>query len=181
MAAKRQTTMFSYMTGSKEATANADSEKSSSDDSDSDMSVQEDTALPPEKQPRLSNVKQRSFRSAWLSEYSWLVYENENMTCNVCTRAGKKNPFTSGCTNFQNSILMRHKISKDHVESVKVLEMQKHFKTSTSNAVEVERTKHLGQQMVRWSNSYVQFMLWQKRTALLIYRFNGTSSIKWNN
>ena len=75
MAAKRQTTMFSSMAG----TANADSEKSRSDDNDSDMSVQEDTALPPEKQPRLSNVKLRSFRSAWLSEYSWLVYENEHI------------------------------------------------------------------------------------------------------
>ena len=80
------------------------------------MSVQEDTALPQEKQPRLYNVKQHSFRSAWLSEYSWLVYENEHMTCNVCTHAGKKKPFTSECTNFQNSTLMRYKISKDDVE-----------------------------------------------------------------
>ena len=47
--------------------------------------------------------KDRKFLSSWLGHYKWLRYENDLMFCDTgLTAKACSNPFTEGCTNFQN-------------------------------------------------------------------------------
>lgn len=55
------------------------------------------------------------------------------MTCTVCIKTGKKNPFTTGCTNYQHSTLTRHESSNDHRDGLKNLALQKNFQTALRN------------------------------------------------
>ena len=47
-----------------------------------------------------------------------------------CTKAAKKNAFTSGCKNFQRSALVPRMSQVDHKRSTKVLIRQKKFKAA---------------------------------------------------
>ena len=47
-----------------------------------------------------------------------------------CTKAAKKNAFTSGCKNFQRSALVPRMSQVDHKSSTKVLIRQKKFKAA---------------------------------------------------
>ena len=74
----------------------------------------------------------------WLKEFGWLQIRGSGddllMICRDCTKAGKKNAFTSGCKNFQRSALVRRMNQVDHESSAKVLLQQKHFKAASYNA-----------------------------------------------
>ena len=68
----------------------------------------------------------------WLKEFGWLQTRGPGddllMICKNCTKAGKKNKFTSGCKNFQRSALVRLMNQVDHKSAAKVLLQQQHFK-----------------------------------------------------
>lgn len=66
------------------------------------------------KAPKPDSKVKREFRKEWLEQHFWLSYENNKMTCSVCTSEGKDNPFTSGCMNFRSSTLTRHIASNQH-------------------------------------------------------------------
>ena len=53
-----------------------------------------------------------------------------SMICKDCTKAAKKNAFTSGCKNFQRSALVPRMSQVDHKSSTKVLLRQKNFKAA---------------------------------------------------
>ena len=60
------------------------------------------------------NVPKREFNPAWLEKNPWLKFDNKKMTCEICISEGKDNPFTSGCTNFRHSTIVRHINSNQH-------------------------------------------------------------------
>ena len=48
------------------------------------------------------------------------------MKCDICLRAGTENPFAAkdGCSNYQNSTLVRHQESKGHVSAIKTSKLR---------------------------------------------------------
>ena len=78
------------------------------------------------------------FLDKWLKEFGLLQTRSSGddllMICKDCTKAGKKNAFTSGCKNFQRSVLVHHMNQVDHKNSAKVLLQQQHFKAACDNA-----------------------------------------------
>ena len=57
------------------------------------------------------------------------------MFCDTClTAKACSNPFTEGCTNFQNSTLLRHQDSKVHETSIKTVQLKSHFSRARSGA-----------------------------------------------
>ena len=73
--------------------------------------------------------RHNQFLDKWLKEFGRLQTRSSgddlSMICKDCTKAGKKNAFTSGCKNFQRSVLVRHMSQVDHKSSAKVLLQQK--------------------------------------------------------
>ena len=69
--------------------------------------------------------RHNQFLDKWLKEFGWLQTRGSgddlSMICKDCTKAGKKNAFTSGCKNFQRSALVRHMSQVDHKSSAKQL------------------------------------------------------------
>ena len=64
-----------------------------------------------------------------------VALQNDLMFCDTClTAKACSNPFTEGCTNFQNSTLLRHQDSKVHETSIKTLQMKSHFSRARSGA-----------------------------------------------
>jgi len=53
--------------------------------------------------------RDNQFLDKWLKEFGWLqtrgLGDYLTMICKDCTKAEKKNTFTSGCKNFQRSAL----------------------------------------------------------------------------
>lgn len=76
-----------------------------------------------------------------MAERVWMAANKRfgrlSMICKDCTKAGKKNAFTSGCKNFQRSALVRHISQVDHKSSAKVLLQQKNFKAASDIASKV--------------------------------------------
>jgi len=62
--------------------------------------------------------RHNQFLDKWLKEFGWLqtrgLGDDLSMICKGCTKAGKKNAFTSGCKNFQRSALLHHMSQVDH-------------------------------------------------------------------
>ncbi|KAG1653606.1 Transmembrane protein C17orf113 [Nymphon striatum] len=122
MAERKKQSALDAFFGSKASTSNA----SDSTDNASGTATSETCA----KKPKLV----RSFRSEWLSNYTWLRFDNSTgMKCEVCIAAKKTNPFTYGCTSYQNTTLTRHQSSKEHIEAIKITEMQKQFTVARQN------------------------------------------------
>ena len=78
--------------------------------------------------------REEEFLDRWLKEFGWLQIRGSgddlSMVCKDCTKAGKKNAFTSGCKNFQRSALVPRMSQVDHKSSAKVLLRQKNFKAA---------------------------------------------------
>ena len=111
--------------------------------------------------------KDLKFLSSWFSCYKCLRYENDLMFCVTClTAKACSNPFTEGCTNFQNSTLIRHQDSKAHETSIKTLQMKSHFSRARSGA-EIMK-EHSSSEKI---DSYVK----QLRTVYM--RINKTSLV----
>ena len=76
--------------------------------------------------------RHNQFLDKWLKEFGWLQTRGSGddflMICKNCTKAEKKNTFTSGCKNFQRSALVHHMNQVDHKSAAKVLLQQQHFK-----------------------------------------------------
>jgi len=90
--------------------------------------------------------RHNQFLDKWLKEFGWLQTRGSgndlSMICKDCTKAGKKNAFTSGCKNFQRSALVRDMSQMDHKSSAKVLLQQKKFKSSEGTVI-VESSESL--------------------------------------
>ena len=87
--------------------------------------------------PSASKKKKRSFVTEWHSKFPWLKpTEEKGMLCDFCVRASASNPFTTegGCKNWQNSTLVRHQQSHDHIESVQKLELRANMAKSYKKA-----------------------------------------------
>ena len=82
------------------------------------------------------------------------------MFCDTClTAKACSNPFTEGCTNFQNSTLLRHQDWKVHETSIKTLQLKSHFSRARSGAEIVK--EHSSSEKI---DSYVK----QLRTVYMI-------------
>jgi hypothetical protein len=63
-------------------------------------------------------VRRRKFLPQWLDKFPWLQYNNDTMTCKVCTKfpdlADSGSSFLSGCTSFHSATLQSHELSQRH-------------------------------------------------------------------
>ena len=77
--------------------------------------------------------REEEFLDKWLKEFGCLQTRGSgddlSMICKDCTKAGKKNAFTSGCKNVQRSALVPRMSQVDHKSSAKLL-WQKNFKAA---------------------------------------------------
>ena len=60
------------------------------------------------------------------------------MFCKDCSKARKKNEFTTGCKNLQRSALVRHMTQADHKSTTKVLNQQHRLKAAIDNASKLD-------------------------------------------
>ena len=92
-----------------------------------------------ESQPGPSTPKKpsrpRGFCDDWLVKYDWWYLENGKMKCHRCVNTRQNNPFSgSGCTNFRNSTLVRHRKTSAHIDALKGLKLQSDMKKSMIKA-----------------------------------------------
>ena len=82
--------------------------------------------------------RHNQFSDKWLKEFGWLQTRGSGndllMICKDCTKAGKKNTFTSGCKNFHRLGLLCHMDQVDHKSAAKVLLQQHYFIPASDNA-----------------------------------------------
>ncbi|XP_060568155.1 zinc finger protein 862-like [Ruditapes philippinarum] len=103
---------------------------------ESDKKNVENDPNPPKEKKSITKVKvDREFRKEWLTKYPWLLYESNKMTCNICISEGKDNPFTSGCTNFRHSTLVRHLSSNQHRAAVEATSLRRSMSKQTSSII----------------------------------------------
>ena len=102
---KRQRLLTSFMTGASQASAQKESDSSTSKTllHKSPETVNKPEAIDQTAAKPSESKACREFRDDWLKNYPWLEYEGHKMTCKTCVAEGKDNPFTSGCTNFRHS------------------------------------------------------------------------------
>ncbi|GBB87188.1 hypothetical protein RclHR1_13620004 [Rhizophagus clarus] len=85
------------------------------------ISEDEDNSNKDVKNPR---IHEKTFKSKWLAEFSWLRYDeiNKRMYCTLCIRHKKKNKFaTEGATNIsRKSAIKEHTNTKDHKDAEKL-------------------------------------------------------------
>lgn len=117
---KRISDFFQVTQPSKKA---RDDDKKEEESSEDKLDNEQSTSQPREK---------RQFQVKWLTDdrfKNWLVYDEKNasMTCRICTKMSKKNPFTTGCTNFRTSTLIRHQTSADHTNAISDTSEQSNF------------------------------------------------------
>ncbi|CAI2198897.1 4996_t:CDS:2, partial [Funneliformis geosporum] len=64
----------------------------------------------------------KTFKIKWLSEFSWLHYDDKKMFCIICVKHKMKNKFvTEGATNIsKKSAVKEHVKCKDHIEAEKL-------------------------------------------------------------
>jgi hypothetical protein len=71
-----------------------------------------------------SRIHDKTFKSKWLAEFSWLCYDeiNKRMYCTLCMRHKKKNKFaTEGATNISGkSAIKEHINTEDHKDAEKL-------------------------------------------------------------
>lgn len=69
-------------------------------------------------------INDKTFKSKWLAEFSWLRYDeiNKKMYCTLCMRHKKKNKFaTEGATNIsRKSAIKEHINTEDHKDTEKL-------------------------------------------------------------
>ena len=89
---------------------------------------------------REKGARHNQFLDKWLKEFGWLQTRGSgddiSMICKDCTKAGKKNAFTSGCKNFQRSALVCHE-SGGSQKFGKSVASAKNFKAASDNASKV--------------------------------------------
>ena len=66
-----------------------------------------------------SSLPKRKFQAKWLTDFEWLVYDEERnvMTCKYCTakiHSAGNTDFISGCTTFKRESLTAHSKSRRH-------------------------------------------------------------------
>ena len=88
----------------------------------------------------------RKFQQQWSTDTKykeWLQYDanKQHMTWSFCIKTNKKNPFTTGCTNFRTSTLKRHMSSSDHVnamiDSFEQLNFRRTVETAMDNIITI--------------------------------------------
>ena len=103
--------------------------------------------------------RERKLQAVWLEKYKWLSYRDGVMLCETCISATSlANPFTEGCTNFENSTYLRHQESKIHMNSVQVLTMCSNFVTACKTALEIsdeELSAKLNEYVIQLCTLYV--------------------------
>ncbi|XP_053402568.1 uncharacterized protein C17orf113-like [Mercenaria mercenaria] len=86
----------------------------------------------------------RNFQEGWLKDpefKDWLIKDkndnnNDIMKCLICCEANVKNVFTTGCTDFQRSALVRHISSDAHRSALKTKSSRNSLKKSLKCAEE---------------------------------------------
>ncbi|CAI2190355.1 5185_t:CDS:2, partial [Funneliformis geosporum] len=75
----------------------------------------------PQENLKNSNVD-KIFKIKWLSEFSWLRYDDKKMFCTICVKHKMKNKFaTEGAINIsKKSAVKEHVKCKDHIEAEKL-------------------------------------------------------------
>lgn len=126
---KRISDFFQVTQPSKKA---RDDDKKEEESSEDKLDNEQSTSQPREK---------RQFQVKWLTDdrfKNWLVYDEKNasMTCRICTKMSKKNPFTTGCTNFRTSTLIRHQTSADHTNAISDTSEQSNFKKAVETIID---------------------------------------------
>src|ERR1044072_8924397 len=90
-----------------------------------DGETQENKKNPENPQMNLKNSNiNKTFKVKWLSEFSWLRYDDNNkkMFCTICMKHKMKNKFaTEGAANIsKKSAVKEHVKCKDHSEAEKL-------------------------------------------------------------
>ena len=95
--------------------------------------VETETKQPSASKPKASD--ERTFKNSWLGGFPWLQYEAGKMTCKFCVTEGKDNPFTSGCTNFRHSTLLRHAKSVQHKAALECQSLRSNLYKQSMNVI----------------------------------------------
>ena len=82
----------------------------------------------------------REFRDDWLKNYPWLEYDGHKMTRKTCVAEGKDNPFTSGCTSFRHTILVRHMQTNQHKASLEAVSLCSTMNKQTMSVISKKNT-----------------------------------------
>jgi hypothetical protein len=102
----------------------------------------ENNVLQAAEQSSKKSKRTLKFRNEWLSEFSWLRYDNTTLTmhCRVCEEfdSSSKVAFVTGSKNYQRSSLTRHQTSDDHV----IANNTKIEKRNMETAVKVVKKKY---------------------------------------
>ena len=93
---------------------------------------------------------QDSFRTAWLSQFDWLIFDKESQTmkCYVCTDANlpscsnklSKNKFVWGSVNLKHSASTRHEKSSDHQDAIRARQRRVEMRKSVQKVEEISAT-----------------------------------------
>ena len=120
--------------------------------------------------------RHNQFLDKWLKEFGWLQTRGSgddlSMICKDCTKAGKKNAFTSGCKNFQRLVLVHHISQVDHKSSAKVLLQQKNFKAASDIASKVSDDSLVKQ---------MQTAYWLSQEEMPPKKFNSLCELQVSN
>ena len=85
-------------------------------------------------------IVKREFRDIWLKQYPWLEFDGHKMSCKNCVSEGKDNPFTSGCTNFRHSTLVRHMSSSQHKAAVEAVSLRTTLHVQAMSSISKENS-----------------------------------------
>ena len=139
---KRQRLLTSFMTGASQASAQMESDSSTSKTllHKSPETVNKPQAIDQTAAKPSESKACREFRDDWLKNYPWLEYDGHKMTCKICVAEGKDNPFTSGCTNFRHSTLVRHMQTNQHKASLEAVSLLSTMNKQTMSVISKKNT-----------------------------------------
>ena len=139
---KRQCLLTSFMTGASQASAQKESDSSTSKTllHKSPETVNKPEAVDQTAAKPSESKACREFRDDWVKNYPWLEFDAHKMTCKTCVAEGKDNPFTSGCTNFRHSTLVRHMQTNQHKASLEAVSLRSTMNKQTMSVISKKNT-----------------------------------------
>ena len=139
---KRQRLLTSFMTGASQASAQKESDSSTSKTllRKSPETVNKPEAVDQTAAKPSESKACREFRDDCLKNHPWLEYDGHKMTCKTCVAEGKDNPFTSGCTNLRHSTLVRHMQTNQHKASLEAVSLRSTMNKQTMSVISKKNT-----------------------------------------
>ena len=89
-------------------------------------------------QPNKKRRYEPKFQAGWKATYKWQdINSKGGMTCDICTKTGKINPFTKseGSINFRTSTLNHHQETCEHMQAPKDSVHQSYMAKAVEKAV----------------------------------------------